>query len=60
MLNMIYIYIYILINFSNSAKSFKSVRPISANYILRALKIEKNEPVELSSGIQNACLNERK
>jgi hypothetical protein len=49
MLNMIYI--YILINFSNSAKSFKSVRPISANYILRALKIEKNEPVELSNGI---------
>ena len=57
MLNMIFILYF---NFSNSAKSFKSVRPISANYILRALKIEKNEPVELSSGIQNACLNERK
>ena len=57
MLNMIFILYF---NFSNSAKQFKSVRPISANYILRALKIEKNEPVELSSGIQNACLNERK
>jgi hypothetical protein len=36
--------------FRQSANSLRPIRPISAKYLIKALKIEKDEPIEIAKG----------